>query len=217
MVHWASVRVAIASIALSAVALPGAAAQQLPADAQDSTIVADSSLDGVNNCDQNAVGVSAWARARGAPTFASYSVSSSDTLVGRRVRPKLVTRTQRLYRTAIREGAFHRPNFAGHYRAFGVGCGSSCLMLFIVDERSGAVYEPPNLGAPLFRLDSRLMIYDGPEGPGEVDEDSLGRLKSYPVTYYEWDGARLVLRDSLDAAGWRLGGTQHPKCSSRFR
>jgi len=66
------------------------------------------------------------------------------------------------------------PNFAGHYFVIRWGCGSECLMMAIVDARTGKVYDPPFTGAgselyvpmdPLsdreidFQRDSSLMVF----------------------------------------------------------
>ena len=185
--RWASTRLGCSMCVVGAGVV---AAQQPTPGAQDSVIVPDSSLDSVVNCRANRVGLSEWARSRGAPTFASLAVPLSDTLVGRPALPLLTTRSLRRFRTLIREGAHRHPNFAGHFSAFLIGCGLGCYTLYIVDARSGRVYESPYLGPPMFRRDSRLLIYDGSMS---WRTDSLDRVDDYPVTYYEWNGAQLVL------------------------
>jgi len=65
------------------------------------------------------------------------------------------------------------PNFAGHYFVVSWGCGSQCVMMAIVDAKTGVVYDPPfslagsELHLPLdslsemevdFRRDSSLLI-----------------------------------------------------------
>ena len=109
--------------------------------------------------------------------------------------PILATQQERLYRTRIRngvqfgegvervQGELERPgpNFAGHYIIVEIGCGSPCVLMAIVDAKTGRIHNPPmstglgitNLGGyPWlpgieFRLDSDLMIMrpcanDGP-------------------------------------------------------
>jgi hypothetical protein len=65
------------------------------------------------------------------------------------------------------------PNFAEHYYVIRWSCGSDCLMMAVVDAKSGTVYSPPLSGAgtelyvPMdmlgdreidFRRDSSLMV-----------------------------------------------------------
>jgi hypothetical protein len=66
------------------------------------------------------------------------------------------------------------PNFAGHYVIVTWGCGSSCLMMAIVDLKTGRVFPPPFHHGPghsyfqlpwafpmkplAYRVDSRLLI-----------------------------------------------------------
>jgi hypothetical protein len=62
--------------------------------------------------------------------------------------------------------------------------------------------HPGGLAAPpMYRRDSRLLVYD----PTGVVTDSLDRpYFASVVEYFEWDGKRLVPRDSVDAGGWRI-------------
>jgi hypothetical protein len=132
--------------------------------------------------------MSAWPQVRNQlPRFEDYPVS--DVFKGAAADPILVTPEQRLYRTRIRQGvskgrgvwngswkdAKERPgvNFAGHYTVIRWGCGSNCLMMAVVDAKTGRVHPPPLSGAgtefyvpmdPMseseidFKPDSRLMI-----------------------------------------------------------
>ena len=121
------------------------------------------------------------------PEFTDYPATEiySGTAAG----PILSTPEQRRYQTRIREGvtkgrgvwtgswkdAKERPgpNFDGHYFVIRWGCGSDCLMMAVVDAKSGRIYDPPLSGAgaelyvPMdimgdreidFRLDSNLMV-----------------------------------------------------------
>ncbi len=38
------------------------------------------------------------------------------------------------------------PNFAGHYFVIRWGCGSQCVLMAIVDAKTGIVYDPPLSG-----------------------------------------------------------------------
>jgi len=59
--------------------------------------------------------------------------------------PQLRTPLAQEHRTAIRNGAKHGPNFAGHYTVVDWGCGTSCGIYVIVDARTGTIYEPPEI------------------------------------------------------------------------
>ena len=121
-------------------------------------------------------------------TFKDYP--EKGTFDGPPAEPRLTTTWAQRYRTRIRLGAASRegfrrgfeyieepgPNFAGHYRVVTWGCGSGCLMMVVVDLRTGTVYRPPisagttgadrivipRLGTGWgdfdFRKDSRLFI-----------------------------------------------------------
>lgn len=111
---------------------------------------------------------------------------------GKPAQPILATKTQRMFRSAIREAAAKGPNFAGHYAIAEWGCGSGCMSVAVVDALTGKVFAAPFriLSMPLaeneggheyqgavYQLDSRLFIADGcPE------EASCGTY------YYEWSG-----------------------------
>lgn len=128
------------------------------------------------------------AGAQSIPRFEDHPVAES--FHGTPAPPILATAEQRRYRTRIRDatlsgsgvltygesGKFMEkpaPNFAGHYVVVQWGCGSQCVMMAIVDMKTGTVYDPPLSGAstelyvPLdnssemqteYRPDSSLMI-----------------------------------------------------------
>jgi hypothetical protein len=56
---------------------------------------------------------------------------------------KLVTASERMFVTRLTEAAKQPPDFAGHYRFAGWGCGSVCAAGAIVDLKTGVVYPPP--------------------------------------------------------------------------
>ena len=113
---------------------------------------------------------------------------------GKPATPILATRTQRMFRSTIREAAAKGPNFAGHYTIAEWGCGSGCVSSAVVDSATGKVYSAPFrvLSMPLaereggheyqgvvYQLDSRLFIADGcPE------EANCGTY------YYEWSDSK---------------------------
>src|SRR6266478_4202549 len=78
---------------------------------------------------------------------------------GKLATPRLITPTQREFRTVIRRGAVKGPNFAGHYTVAEWGCGSNCVVYAVIDAITGAVYDKglpnPNEGYPCGLLDQR--------------------------------------------------------------
>lgn len=129
------------------------------------------------------------------------------TFKGKPAPAKIVGPSARLFRTVIRRGASEGPNFAGHYTIVSWGCGSSCIMLAIVDARTGAVHIPAGLlqletspwfdNDPFaqeewvqFRKDSRLLVLVG----GGYFGKNARRKGKY---FYEWCGDRLRLIRSI--------------------
>lgn len=70
----------------------------------------------------------------------------------------------RQFRTQIRDGLADGVNFAGHYTVVQFGCGAGCVTGFIVDDRTGRVYDAPRGGEAnmylmlQYQKDSRLMV-----------------------------------------------------------
>ena len=109
---------------------------------------------------------------------------------GKPAPPILTTKSQKMFRSAIREAAAKGLNFAGHYTIAEWGCGSGCMSIVIIDAVTGKVFAAPFriLSMPLpeteggheyqgavYQLNSRLLIADGcPE------ETNCGTY------YYEW-------------------------------
>ena len=122
------------------------------------------------------------------PRFEDYPVTK--VFRGKPASPIFATPEDRLYRTRIREGVEKGwgvirdgkdqpgPNFAGHYIVIEWGCGVPCVMMVVVDARTGRIHHLPmamgtrgeqRIGVPLFglrsgevnfRLDSRLLTID---------------------------------------------------------
>jgi hypothetical protein len=90
--------------------------------------------------------------------------------------PKLVTPSQRMFRTSLTNAAKEAPDFAGHYKFASWGCGSVCAAGAIIDLVTGTIYSPPGGGRgsgaeqwifsggfvdgayASYRVDSRLVI-----------------------------------------------------------
>jgi hypothetical protein len=102
----------------------------------------------------------------------------------------------RKYRTVLSEEIQAGPNFAGHYTVVGIGCGSGCEIIAVVDAKNGKVYFPKGLSqvytagwwhepaGPEFRINSRLLIVYGTAN----SEDA-----PYGISYFEWTGADFML------------------------
>jgi len=99
----------------------------------------------------------------------------------------------RRFRTVLRQGARVGPNFAGHMTVVTWGCGTSCIVLAVVDARTGTVYSSPKGAGDTveYRLNSRLLVIDG--------ITSCADTNWFPDFAYflEWTGKRLALRDSV--------------------
>jgi hypothetical protein len=115
---------------------------------------------------------------------------------------KLITPSERMFRTRLTEAARQPPNFAGHYRITYWGCGSNCAASAVIDLETGNVYPPP-LGAKGpgwdrwasciasfdgtgddFRLSSKLMIV---RCGLSIDENGKNRPD---VNYFLWEANR---------------------------
>lgn len=127
-----------------------------------------------------------------------------------RARPIVAAGEAHLFRTAIREGARHGPNFAGHYTLIPIGCGAGTVCVAIADAQTGRVYFPPELrnatalmtdtgGQDVeilnYRKNSRLLVVIG--SPNE-DSERAG------VSYYSWGSGKLSLTRFIPAA-WLCG------------
>jgi len=169
--------------------------------------------------------ISGEAKPKAPPRFEDYPATS--VFEGRPVPPNIVTRSQRRYRTRIREGVqkgwgVYRdgleqnkpgPNFAGDMIVIQWGCGAPCLMVAVVNARTGEVHKPPlavddTFALPLlsigccsaggnpeleFRQNSRLMIISA--SPNWFKEHH----RSYRH-YFVWQSNQwiLVYKEPLD-------------------
>jgi len=119
------------------------------------------------------------------PRFEDYPVQ--EKFKGPPAKPVLSSEEAKLFRTLINEGAKTGPDFAGHYTAVIVGCGTSCGTLFIVDAKNGRVFYQPDVDIigynqpeldydKQYGLNSRLMIAFKQYEPEESDD----------IIFYEW-------------------------------
>lgn len=81
----------------------------------------------------------------------------------------------RMFRTKINEGIKQGVNFAGHYAIVTFGCGTSCTFSFLVDVKSGKIFDFPLGGEKNFdllldyRSDSKLLKASWIEGDDPID------------------------------------------------
>ena len=137
--------------------------------------------------------------------FQQYKVPSL--FRGKPATPRLETPFAKNYKTMIKRGvAASGPNFAGHYTVVFWGCGTECAAYAIVDDRTGKVYEVPELSrgvdlgfnGPQFRVDSSLMVL------ANCPDPHVYGVKNCKRKYYSWDGSRLELLKS-EAVQWDAG------------
>ena len=147
------------------------------------------------------------------PRFEDYPVT--EMFEGAPATPVLVTAEQRRYRTRIRNGVMNGegvwsgswknpiktsgPNFAGRYFVIRWGCGSNCLMMAVVDAKTGKVYNPPLSGSG-----TELYLNMDMLGDREIDfqaHSSLMVLRNAcriarsecGVYYFNWQNDRFTL------------------------
>jgi hypothetical protein len=78
------------------------------------------------------------------PRFEDYPVT--EVWHGTPAPLKVVTRSERMFKTQLTKAVNEAPNFAGHYRFTYWGCGSNCGAGALIDLKTGDVFPPP-LGA----------------------------------------------------------------------
>jgi len=149
----------------------------------------------------NAILIAVWLLTfgKGAPANQTYPFDAypvSKIFHGTPAQPQLSTPYFKQYRTRIREGAKHGPNFAGHYTFVEWGCGSACGTDVIVDALSGRIYQlDQNISYCCideagihYRLNSTLVVI--------VDCAASPPGKECVRKFYNWNGSRLVLQES---------------------
>ena len=170
-------------------AAPSPSFQSAVVPDSDVVVELDTNLPGVANSAVNAVALTPWARAHGAPAFRDYPAGEVY-----HVRPAPVDLRSapgaREYRTVLTENARRGPNFAGRYTVVEWGCGSPCVQFAIIDAPTGRIllYQPDStyMRSTMYRLDSRLLVED----PTGAVTDMVGHLEGV-VTYYQWTGLEL--------------------------
>ena len=112
------------------------------------------------------------------PLFKDYP---ADEVYNGKNAPLVLTKSDRLFRTRLREAARQKPNFAGHYILTTWGCGTTCVTGAVIDANTGRVYWFPHTTCcwdanvddkfnPIeFRLQSRLIVFSGRRNEKEND------------------------------------------------
>jgi hypothetical protein len=132
------------------------------------------------------------------PKFEEFSVT--DIYRGKPAPVDLSTPNALNFKTRLTEEAAKGPNFAGHYTVVTWGCGTSCVVVSLVDAKTGAVHMlvGVNPWAKLeYRLDSSLIIENGDEELGKklAAEQSAN---SFKTNYANWQNDKLNLVYSRD-------------------
>jgi hypothetical protein len=135
------------------------------------------------------------------PQFEDYP---AGVYKGERVAPRVGIGEARTFRTMLRQGAKDGINFAGHYTVVFWGCGAGCLIVGIIDVKTGTVYFPKelngfgvwywdkNMEALQFKPRSRLIIMSGYPAT-EMDRT----VPACGLYYYEWTGQALKVIQRL--------------------
>lgn len=98
----------------------------------------------------------------------------------------------RRYRSALRDAAVGKPDFAGRYVLAEIGCGAGCIRLAAIDRLTGRIAWfpfsisnwPVDVTEPLkFSLNSRLLVVQG-----QLDEKGSSKTRRY-----RFDGSRFEL------------------------
>jgi peptidoglycan hydrolase-like protein with peptidoglycan-binding domain len=99
-------------------------------------------------------------------------------------------RDYRDYRTRIRDGVSGGVNFAGHYSFVVIGCGTDCRFGFVIDLRTGKVFDFPYGGEEQYQMDLRF--------------NAASRLVKVRWKG-DWQSETCTEKDLLvEATGWRV-------------
>lgn len=133
------------------------------------------------------------------PRFQDYHVATA--WHGKNAKLWLRTYNEKLFLTQLTNAAKEPPDFAGHYKIAGWGCGSVCASGALIDLKTGAIHPLPFAGhgrgaeywiftgGPVeekyieYRRDSRLLI---------IRRVESGKTSTWVTvaSYFAWDGKR---------------------------
>ncbi|MDE4456082.1 hypothetical protein [Psychrobacter sp. DAB_AL62B] len=116
-------------------------------------------------------------------------------------------KSARMFRTRIRNGLAEGANFNGHYSFITFGCGTSCVMSYITDTRTGKVFQPPFGGestpelAIEFKVDSNLIQVIH---MGDTSEECQVRAWSFDGEGFKLEGEDGFAREGSCNYGQKL-------------
>lgn len=94
------------------------------------------------------------------------------------------------YRTRLRDGVSAGVNFAGHYSFVTIGCGTSCRFAFVIDLRTGEVFDFPYGGEEQYQMD---LLY--------FQDSRMVRVRWKG----DWDSSTCTEKDLLvEGTRWRV-------------
>jgi hypothetical protein len=93
------------------------------------------------------------------PRFEDFPVQAVFT--GTHAPPDLSNRQARMFRTRLREAVAYGPNFAGHYTLARWGCGAGCVVVAVIDARSGRVWFAPFRFEDAWGSDGHIACHHG--------------------------------------------------------
>ncbi len=148
------------------------------------------------------------------PSFKSFAISNPNDS-NLKTPTKSITmpdfegrdKSARMFRTRIRDGLAEGVNFNGHYSFITFGCGTSCVMSYITDTRTGKVFEPPFGGestpelAIEFKLDSNLIQIIH---MGDTSEECQVRAWSFDGKGFKLEGEDSFAREDRCNYGQKL-------------
>ena len=151
------------------------------------------------------------------PSFGSYPVSNSTSnpTVNSKTASKMTKmpdfkgrdKFARMFRTRIREGLAEGANFNRYYSFITFGCGTSCVMGFITDTRTGQVLQLPFGGESTpelnidFKLDSNLIQVIH---MGDTSEQCKVRAWSFDGKNFKLEGEDSFKRDGSCNNGQKI-------------
>jgi len=97
------------------------------------------------------------------------------------------------FKTRLVDGAAKGPNFAGHYTVITWGCGTSCMVVAIIDAKTGKVNILPGVNPWVelgYRIDSSLLVVnDDPKFGRETAANKNASI--FNTDYYDWNDGKL--------------------------
>ena len=150
------------------------------------------------------------------PVFSFDHFPVANIFRGPNVFPKFRARDKPFssYRTRVVDGMRQGPNLSGAYTLIEIGCGTSCRVAFIANNRTGEVFDFPrggegNYGLELaYTISSRLIVAQWEK----VDEAKC------ILEFFKWDGrqAKLLKSEAIGTSSMKGEACDAP-LSANFR